>query len=471
RHTDGVGEVLFYGARPRGERPEDLSKRLRGDLDWLTLKAVAHDPARRYGSAEELAADIERFLDHRPVIARAPTTGYVLRKLMQRHRGKMVATAVVVAALILGTVGTTIGYVRARDEAERANLEAEAARQAQRNSQQLADFMTELFKSSHPDRPNASTVTARELLDRGAERLTTELDEQPRVRASLQHAIANVFLVWGLPKQAEPLLASAIEVIDQPGATPGHDTLAVWADWSNLNHSLGRYEEAIEFAERALASPTLGEQSADFTARLEYRAGMGHLRLGRLPASEKHFRNMQDVLDADNEAHFQLLSSALLYIGRIREREGRNEEALDHYRKSLELREGRGPDRSVSTVYQAIGGALTELHRFDEAEAALRKSIELSIKVLGPDSVKVAGQLSFLGYMLTKQGRHEKAVETYHQALAIQRRHLGSEHPEVAITLTNLAQSTRGAGAPFAQWASLYREASVVFGKALPDVH
>ncbi len=150
-------------AARRGQRPVNLSKQLRGDLDRIALKAIAFDPSERYGSAAELAADLERFLANEPVSARPPTVGYLLCRMMRRHRGRVIAAFVVACALVLGTVGTSIGYVRARAEADRANREADAARRAEKSATGLASFMTELFKAAHPDRPDASTVTAREL--------------------------------------------------------------------------------------------------------------------------------------------------------------------------------------------------------------------------------------------------------------------------------------------------------------------
>lgn len=90
-------------------------------------------------------------------------------------------------------------------------------------------------------------------LRRGAERLDAELGEEPRARAALQQEIANVYMVWELPKQAELLLEAALEVGAVDGAPPDAGLLSAWADWSNVSQSLGRYEDAATFAQRALS--------------------------------------------------------------------------------------------------------------------------------------------------------------------------------------------------------------------------
>ncbi|MEM9596034.1 MAG: serine/threonine-protein kinase, partial [Acidobacteriota bacterium] len=113
-------------ARQRGESAEGLAKRLRGDLDRITLQAIADRPAERYSSVANLADDVERFLADVPITAQAPTSAYLLRKLVRRHRGRVIAAALLMVSLLLGTVGTAIGFVKARAEAERAGQEAEA---------------------------------------------------------------------------------------------------------------------------------------------------------------------------------------------------------------------------------------------------------------------------------------------------------------------------------------------------------
>lgn len=97
------------------EKATGAARSLRGDLDWIVLKALEKDPARRYESAGAMANDLQRFLHHIPVKARSPSMAYVLQSFARRHRGPVIAGTALLLMLILGSVGTSIGMKRALD--------------------------------------------------------------------------------------------------------------------------------------------------------------------------------------------------------------------------------------------------------------------------------------------------------------------------------------------------------------------
>ncbi|MEO1085739.1 MAG: serine/threonine-protein kinase, partial [Acidobacteriota bacterium] len=184
--------------------PADLPKRLRGDLDSLVMKAIDPRPDRRYDSAAELADDIERHLLNEPIRARQLTTAVLVGKLIRRHRGAVLAVAGVVVALVIGSAGTVVGLLRAQ-EAERLALvaknqavaDARAAKEAQEEADAVADFLVEIFAASNPEALDADKppgeISALELLDRGAERIETDLADRPKVRARLATVIAFLY--------------------------------------------------------------------------------------------------------------------------------------------------------------------------------------------------------------------------------------------------------------------------------------
>ena len=144
---------------PRHRR--SLSRFLRGDLDWITLKATARQREMRYDSAAELANDIERHRRFEPVHAGPPGRLYVLAKFARRYRAAVLATGVVILALAGGVAARTL-------EAQRANREAAAARRAQTETAEVVEFLVDLFEVNDPGTSRGNTITARELLDRGA---------------------------------------------------------------------------------------------------------------------------------------------------------------------------------------------------------------------------------------------------------------------------------------------------------------
>jgi serine/threonine-protein kinase len=172
-------------------------RRLRGDLDTITMKALAREPERRYASAAALAQDLRRFLTSRPVDARPDSRGYRMRKFVRRHR-LGVATSAIMAGSVLGALVVSLEKTAAaRRQAERA-----AASQA---------FLTSLFEQIDPDRSAGSAPTVRDILERGSERLDRELGQQPELRAEMQALLGRVFDQLSLPKQGEVQWRRALE--------------------------------------------------------------------------------------------------------------------------------------------------------------------------------------------------------------------------------------------------------------------
>ena len=183
------GELI---ARARGMSAKQLHRRLRGDLDRITLNALQKEPRHRYQTALAFADDIVRFLKDEPVRARPAAPSYRLRKFVMRHAAALAGVAAV-GVLILMLV--TFYTLRLTEERRRATREAAAA-------EQVTEFLVDVFSVSDPSEARGSTVTARELLDTGAQRITDELQQQPVVQATVLHAIGRVYLELGLADRA-----------------------------------------------------------------------------------------------------------------------------------------------------------------------------------------------------------------------------------------------------------------------------
>jgi non-specific serine/threonine protein kinase/serine/threonine-protein kinase len=184
-------KVSTESAKLRQSDPTSLLRQLRGDLDWITMRALEKDRTRRYGSPSDLANDVQRHLNDEPVIAGPPSTAYVVGKFIRRHRIAVAAAGVVLAALMLGLSGATYGLVRAKRAEEQARQEAATA-------EQVSEFLVGLFEVSDPGEARGSTITAREILDRGAEKASRELESQPKVRGRFLDTIGRVYGNLGL---------------------------------------------------------------------------------------------------------------------------------------------------------------------------------------------------------------------------------------------------------------------------------
>jgi serine/threonine-protein kinase len=189
------GDDSTDGAR-LGATPRQVHNALRGDLDKIVMMAMRKEPERRYGSAQLLADDIERHLDHVPVRARAESRGYVAAKFMRRHVVPLATAAVVLVTLAAVTIAFNLRLGQQRDEARRERDRALAAEvQAQREAttaRTVSDFLVDLFEAADPSSTENSEFTTTELLERAVERVDEELAGQPATQARLLGTLASV---------------------------------------------------------------------------------------------------------------------------------------------------------------------------------------------------------------------------------------------------------------------------------------
>lgn len=400
RLEEGPPEAFERAARDRGESGPGLVRRLRGDLDWIVAKALEKERERRYGSPQELAADLRRHLADEPVSAGPPSTGYRLRKLVRRHRGAVAAGLLVGLSLVAGAGVSLWQAIRATRAERVARAEAETARQ-------VSEFLQGLFERSDPGVAKGSDPTAREILERGRQQLERELAGQPIIRARLQLMIGGILRKLGHYAEARPLVESAL-AIREAELPAGHP------DRARAVVGLARLE--AELAHHETAEPL-------------FRAA--HAALAAALGAED-----PEVLDAAVE-----LAQVVMHRGRYAEAERL-------YRESaLALERVVGPeDRLVGHAWSGAGNALYRLGQLAEAEAAHRRALAIYERALGADHPSVALVLGNLTGTLAPMGKYEEAKATGHRALEIHEKVYGPEHRFVATALTNLATVYGGNG-------------------------
>ena len=170
-------------AESRALEPGRLVNLLRGDLDWITMKALEKDRARRYGSPSELAADISRYLKSALVLARPASTGYRVKKYVLRHRVAAGVTAGLVSLLVGFAVLQSAELRRITRERDRAN--------------RITEFMTNMFKVSDPSESRGNSITAREILDKASREIDSGLAKDPEVQAQMMQVMGDVYMSWG----------------------------------------------------------------------------------------------------------------------------------------------------------------------------------------------------------------------------------------------------------------------------------
>lgn len=410
-------------ARSQRTDRETQRSRIRGDLDRIILKAVAREPEERYASAFGLSADLGRFLRHEPVMATPPSGFYRAAKFVRRNTLGVVAAAAVVLALAAGLTLRTVEARRANREAARANREAAAA-------QQIAGFLVDLFEVSDPGEARGRTVTASELLERGAEKVRGELTGQPLTRADLMHTIGAVQIKLGLYREAEPLLTEALETRRQ---------------------QLGEGDPRV--------------------AQSVYQLGLLHLHLGRWEEAEPLLQQSLALRRATLGPEHRDVGDSLNALASLYGRQGLLDEAEPYLEQALAVREkALGPDHpDVAVTLHNLAGLAVARKRYDEAVAYQVRALTIRESLLGPDHPDVAFSFEALAVVLSDQGRIEDAVAHHRHALAIEEKALGPDHLEVSLILTNLGADLTALGSYDEAEAALRRCLAIREGVLEPD--
>jgi tetratricopeptide (TPR) repeat protein len=443
----------------RGTDADSLRRQLRGDLDWIVMKAMDKDRNRRYQTVSGLAADLGRLLADQPVQARPPTAAYRARKFVRRNRVAVLAGAAIALALLTGAAAATVGLVRARRANALAVQEAATARQ-------VSDFLVSLFDLSSPDRSRGNVVTARELLDSGAVKLGTDLADQPVVQARMMNTIGRVYRELGLYPEAESLMVSALAIQRrQSGGGRAAELAQSLTALGALYRDQGRYDLADSTLRRAVAlagglaqphpvlTDALAALSELYRQRGQYAAAdsTGRLRLGILTRVVG-----PDAAETRDE---------LTTIASVAAEQGRPAAAESLFRQVLAatLRASGPESQRTASAMGNLASALFEQGRLDEADSLYRRQLAIDSAVYGIDHVRVAIDFYNLANVLSDRKQHDAAIAMYERARTTWERALGPEHPYVAAALTSIANnySTTGrdsAAIPLLQRAIAIRE-------------
>ncbi len=232
--------------------PATHARSLRGDPETIVLKALEKDPARRYQSAGDLAADVRRHLTDMPIVARPATTTYQLRKFARRHKALVVGVAAVIVALAAGVVGTTIGLLQAKDAQKLAEDREIVAKQEARKATKSVEFLVNMLTGADPDKTAGRDVTVKELLDQSAAGVDEDLKDEPQIHLTVEDAIARTYRAIGDADKAE---AHARRVLELTGQVRGPQSLEA----AKAEHLLARicqdrheWPESVTHATRAL---------------------------------------------------------------------------------------------------------------------------------------------------------------------------------------------------------------------------
>lgn len=447
----------------RATQPQRLRKQLNGDLDNICLMALRKEPERRYSSVAQFAEDLQRYLSGQPVLARADTFSYRLQKFVRRHR---TGVSIAVSAVLLITALTGFYTHQLASERDKARLEAQKA-------EQVSQFLQDLFELSDPSQAKGNEITAREILDEGAERIERELADQPEVQAEMMNVIGMVYESLGLFDEAETMVARALalrQTLYQPGHPDVNESLS---DLGVIKKEQGEYQAAAAIHREVLAvrRQKLGDmnpktiQSLQDLADVHYQAGeydsAGVIYAEVLPARRELFGPKHESVAESSEN-----------LATVRHAQGRYAEADSLYRQASALHKlvyGE-ESRQLATNLSNRANLARVMGNWDEAEKLQRQALAMRRKILGENHPDYTSSLNNLAVLLREKGDLDGAAEMYREAIAVRRKMLGANHPTVAVPLTGLASVLQAQG-NLQEAEKLFLESLQLHRQTLPAKH
>ena len=421
------------------------TRRLDADVATIAIKSLEKEASRRYQSAAALGEDVQRYLANQPILARPPSAAYQFRKLVLRHKGPFAAAAAAFVLLAAFAGAMTVQAARIARERDRANQaakraedEAKRATEEAGTAKSVSDFLEGMFKDADPAQARGATITAKEILDRGAAMIQKDLADQPIVQMRLVNTMFRVYDRLGLGEDANRLVEATAPLIDRyPDRIESAELLA-WLVWVN-----GGKPVAIDMAKRSL------EIRERVLAPTDPRVAWGYYFLGdannanwRLEDASRAYATGLARLDAADRDDLELRIWLLTGLGINRYLAGDGQGSLDNMRKALTVRERfyppDHPERLMGENHVAYVEIL--LGEFVTARPVLTRVIREQERVLGKKSPFLGWVLQTLAELERREGHFEQAKKLAERSL-----HLAKGPPETVITL---ALAEEGLGRP-----------------------
>ncbi len=436
-------EVLDAVRYKAPEPPSKLDPTIPRDLEVICMKCLDKEPKNRYHSAEELANDLDRWLERRPISARS--VGKLARIVMWSRRKPVLAG--LLAALLISTVVGSTGILinwrevrRQRDELIQANLQIQSERDAVRA---LNEFLvSDLLAWSSPYLASRRDVPVSTLLDRSARQVATRFARQPKIEASIRQILGNSYSALGLLPKAEAQLIASARIREQMPAEDELDRLSAELALANLRVQQGRYAEAEAHATRAYQG-RLKLLGANDQATFEAAESLGiTLKFQRkvddsLKLLEKTAETASQALGLEDRQTLRILTSLAI----IEHDENRLDEAFTNLERITEIRSRiyGADDPETLLARSRLGGSLHTLGHDDLAEEVLEQVLGPDREILGPDHPETLTVQNNLAAVRCNLGRYGQAAQQLQETLESQRKSLPANHKSRFATEINLA--------------------------------
>jgi len=456
-HDNASADVPHHApTAPSRRAPATRSRQIHADLDLICLKALRPEPERRYASAGQLADDLRRYLDGRPIEARPDTASYRLRTFVRRNRVATL-TATTVTLLVISLVA--FYTARLANERDRAQNEAQRA-------EQIATFLTDLFEDADPAATGGEAVSARDVLDLGAERVEKNLADQPELQSSLFGVIGDVYQSVGAFDASRVHLEQALEIAEATGGLELKDVIDRKYRLAQLYQETGEYGRADSLYRDALATlaPAVrASRNSDrqiLQAQILHSFGTLHWELRDMRAADSLYVLAQAVIQDKLPKSHWLQSTLIEDRATIVFEEGRLEEAATGYAEALRLRRAAHARDHPNVALSLNNLAMVRRHQeqYEVAESLYTASLEMRTRLFGERHPDVAHTLNHLGRLYYNMGDYDRAEPFARRAMALRADLYGEKHVSTISSMGSLA-GTLSARGDYAEATNVLQQA------------
>lgn len=505
-----ASETSSRAAVNRHIEPRTLARRLRGDLDWIVIKALEKDRERRYASASDLAADVQRHLADEPVTAGPPSASYRINKFIRRNRWPVTAAVLVLLTLAVGFVATGVAYVEAvdarvaeqkermradqqRGEAMRQAELATAARAAERQQREQADLqrleaerqaaiamasrdflVRDLLGAVNPEQALGREITVREIMDQAAVELGNgSLSDRPELEAAVRSMIGGVYHSMSQYDAASEHMEKALQLQRSLHSCDHVELASALNNLGDLRRSQARHAEAEQLYRAALAMrQRLQPPEHIDIARVQTNLAILFSDMDRAVEAAALLETAVASFRAAGEPARTELAQILAAQALVAQQRDDLAAAERIYSEALTIQRERldADHPRLATTLNNLALVRHDLGRHDEAEAAMREVLAIVQKVHGPDHPSVATAMTNLAILLRERGKVAEAEPFYRSALEITRKSFPSNHPSVGVSVSNLGMLLRQMQRDDEAEAA-FRESLAIFRAAYPGPH
>ncbi len=436
-------ETIASVASRRQTEPKRLGSMVRGELDWIVMRALEKDRQRRYETANGLAMDVRRYLDGEAVLAAPPSTAYRFKKFIKRNKGPVAAGLIVAAALVVGVIGTSAGMMWALDERDRANEAATSEARARTRAEKISTFVITALQSGDAlSRGGAQDTTILAAMDNALKDIDSgRFKDDPETEADLKSTIAVILENNGRMQDAEPLAVRVLEILRQLHPGDHEDTALALNSLAKIQDALGRsseaeptYVQAGEMQERLFPGDHI-----ELATTLNNLAYVRH-RQGQLNDAEPLYvraLEMRRRLKQRDEVYAVMLSNLAVirqHMGQVADEEQLLTESLEVLRRLF-----TGDHPSIGLVLNNLGMTKRRRGLHEESERLLVQSLEMNQRLYKGDHPQISMTLLNVGAARRIMGRLDAAEPLLVEALAMDQRLYPGDHPDVAMDLSQLA--------------------------------